>query len=575
MSACFTTGARRGRVSLSTPSKHTRFSGNLLLSVAIGVLLAITFTLYVRSVKLIDRANDQRIESFLLAQELRQSSDDLTRMVRTYVVTGDSVYKQHFQDILDIRNGKKPRPEAYWRVYWDLKTVDGQPPRPDSRQTIALLDLMRQARFTEDEFHKLAEAKASSEALTAVESAAMKLVESPGPEPEARRDKALGMVHDSKYLQAKVGIMKPIDDFVALVDRRTLGAVQIAYDQALALQYLFIGFALGLMFMLWRTYIAMHEILGGSLGDIFAQITKIGSGDFSATIQVKGAQRNSVLGWVGKMQTELRDGERQRKQAEEQLKATTKRLQMLWQSIENCPAAIVITDTRGDIEYVNPKFIEVTGYSREELLGQNPRLLKSGQMPDSIYEDMWRTLSAGQNWRGELCNRRKDGTLIWESTTITPVKNESGEIVNYLGIKQDITEHKRAEEELRLANFLSDQALDLTKAGYWHVPLDGSGWYNSSERAATLFGDLPREEWRYRVMEEWFTNVEAGDKAAAEKTLENFTAAAEGRIPEYNSIYAYKRPVDGRIVWIHALGHVVKDATGKPTDMYGVTQDIT
>jgi PAS domain-containing protein len=149
------------------------------------------------------------------------------------------------------------------------------------------------------------------------------------------------------------------------------------------------------------------------------------------------------------------------------------------------------------------------------------------------------------------------------------------QIVGSVIVFRDITERRQAEEKLRLANFLSDQALDLAKAGYWHVPLDGSGWYNSSERAVRVFGDIPREGWRYRVMEEWFVNVEAGDKAASEKTLENFTAAAEGRIPEYNSIYAYRRPIDGHTVWIHALGHVVKDANGKATDMYGVTQDIT
>ncbi len=129
--------------------------------------------------------------------------------------------------------------------------------------------------------------------------------------------------------------------------------------------------------------------------------------------------------------------------------------------------------------------------------------------------------------------------------------------------------------ELSHANFQADTALDLARAGYWHVPLDDSGWYNSSERAAAIFGDPPRKDCRYRVMEEWFVNVEAGDKEAAARTMENFTAAVEGKIPVYDAIYAYRRPADGKVVWIHALGHVVKDKDGKPTDMYGVTQDIT
>jgi PAS domain S-box-containing protein len=141
---------------------------------------------------------------------------------------------------------------------------------------------------------------------------------------------------------------------------------------------------------------------------------------------------------------------------------------------------------------------------------------------------------------------------------------------------RDITERKVMNEKLRHANFLSDQALDLSQAGYWHIPLNtGDEYYNSSERAATIFGDPPREDWRYHLMNEWFANVEAGDKAAAEATMENYNAALAGSVPGYDAIYAYKRPIDGRVVWIHAMGHVVRDSNGTPTDMYGVTMDIT
>jgi two-component system, sensor histidine kinase and response regulator len=133
---------------------------------------------------------------------------------------------------------------------------------------------------------------------------------------------------------------------------------------------------------------------------------------------------------------------------------------------------------------------------------------------------------------------------------------------------------RRSTEELQQAHFLADTALELTKAGYWHVPLDGSGWYNSSERAVSIFGDLPSAGHRYRV-DEWAAHVREGDEAAAKATMENFNAAVAGQIPAYDATYAYKRPVDGRVVWIHALGNVVKDQDGKPVDMYGVTQDIT
>jgi len=143
-----------------------------------------------------------------------------------------------------------------------------------------------------------------------------------------------------------------------------------------------------------------------------------------------------------------------------------------------------------------------------------------------------------------------------------------------LRTRQLLDQVQASEAELRHINFLADSALDLTKAGYWHVPLDGTGWYNSSERAARIFGDLPAPGHRYQIAE-WSQNVFAGDEEAAKATMEHFSAAIAGTIPVYDSTYAYKRPVDGRVVWIHALGHVVKNAAGEATDIFGVTQDIT
>ena len=141
-------------------------------------------------------------------------------------------------------------------------------------------------------------------------------------------------------------------------------------------------------------------------------------------------------------------------------------------------------------------------------------------------------------------------------------------------LSRQLEQTQRQAEELNRINLLADSALELTKAGYWHVPIDGSGWYNSSERAARIFGDPPSPGHRYHL-DFWAANVRAGDEAAAKVTAENFAAAVAGTIPVYDATYAYKRPIDGRVVWIHSLGHVVKDANGKPTDMYGVTQDIT
>ena len=118
-------------------------------------------------------------------------------------------------------------------------------------------------------------------------------------------------------------------------------------------------------------------------------------------------------------------------------------------AIEESPASVVMTGLEGDIEYVNPKFTEVTGYTREEALGQNPRLLKSGFHGPEVYRNLWETIVSGGVWRGELLNRKKNRDLYWEYASISGVKDDSGHITHYVGVKEDITERKRSEEALK------------------------------------------------------------------------------------------------------------------------------
>ena len=243
-------------------------------------------------------------------------------------------------------------------------------------------------------------------------------------------------------------------------------------------------------------------------------------------------------------------------------------------ALEAAANAMAITDDKGIIQWVNPAFERLTGYSREEAVGQNPRILNSGVHDKEFFRNLWQTILAGSVWHGALTNKRKNGEHYQEEMTITPVRSHQGQIAHFVAVKQDITARLRAEAEMKRINFMSDSALDLTKAGYWHVPLDGSGWYTSSERAARIFGDPPTPDHRY-TLEHWAKHVRLGNEELGKRTAEHFQDAMDGKVPVYDTIYAYKRPMDGRVVWIHALGHVVRDANGKPTDMYGVTQDIT
>ncbi len=119
------------------------------------------------------------------------------------------------------------------------------------------------------------------------------------------------------------------------------------------------------------------------------------------------------------------------------------RFRQLSQAVEQSASIIVITNTRGVIEYVNAAFVKTTGYSEAEAIGAHTRILKSGDTPAEEYKKMWKTISAGREWRGEFHNKRKDGSLYWELTTISPIKDETGKITHYLAVKEDITEQKK------------------------------------------------------------------------------------------------------------------------------------
>lgn len=767
------------------------FTRNLVLAVTLIFVLTISFWLYVSAEKDIGQANESRYQSYQLANELHQSSDELTRMARTYVMTGDPVYKKRYQDILDIRDGKQARPDAYGEVYWDLVLRDDQHPRPSKGDAVALLELMRQAGFTREEFGKLAEAKNNLDALTLTEFTAMRLIESKGSGAEANHVAARRMMFDERYHQAKASIMRPIDEFNQMLDRRTLATVESVEKTATVLRVLFVLLAMALLWVLWRTYKSLRSTLGGTLDQVQLHIAKIGSGDFSSTIPLASGAEESVLGWLSETQSKLKQLQSEREKADAQVRRINKLYQALsecnqaivwskdetelfahicrdavdfggikmawiglidksdklikpvssfgsgveyledihisidphsskglgptgraaredrpfwcqdfqhdprtapwhergakygWGSSaslplhrkgavigtftlyadaidafddeaknlliemavdisfaldrfaleieraqieknlsasedlyhkafqtspdaininrksdgvyldanaaferitgwkreqvigkssldihmwanqterqhwldafnkngqcsnylatfskmsgecwfglvsaeviqingEECilattrdvteskrmedslrklslavgqsPNAIVITDLNGSIEYVNNAFLQVTGYTMEETIGQNPRILQSGKTSKETYDDMWAHLSAGKEWRGELTNKRKDGSEYIESAMIAPIRQADGQITNYLAIKENITNKKRDEEQIKqLAHFdqltgLPNRALLNERFSYALSLAERSG-----ENLAVMFLDL-------------------------------------------------------------------------------------
>jgi two-component system, sensor histidine kinase and response regulator len=157
----------------------------------------------------------------------------------------------------------------------------------------------------------------------------------------------------------------------------------------------------------------------------------------------------------------MQDADIQRHKAEQllqELSDSTSKQVMLWQAVENSPALIMVTDIHANIQYVNPKFVDVTGFSAEEVIGKTPFILKSGEHTRDFYEHLWTTIKAGKTWVGEFCNRKKSGELFWETASISPVRAADGEISQFLSINEDITGIKRTAEELMRARDAADAA---------------------------------------------------------------------------------------------------------------------
>ncbi|WP_324005476.1 methyl-accepting chemotaxis protein [Aeromonas hydrophila] len=282
------------------------FQLNLLLSVVTLILLSLVFFAYSWSGTQLEQSYQQRYQSYLLADELRQSSDDLTRLGRTYVITKDPAYEQQYMRILAIRNGEQNRPQGYNRIYWDFVAANGQNPRPDSQVRRGLIDLMKETGFTEEELAKLNEAKNNSDALVNTEVAAFKLVQQTDGDLAANQQKAIAMMHDKAYHQNKGRIMSPIDDFYVLMEHRTQQAVDDAASQSTMLRYLFIALGLVLMFFLWRTYKALLDLVGTSVSQLRSDLNHLAEGDFSQPIKVPAGAKESLIGLLATMQGTLK-----------------------------------------------------------------------------------------------------------------------------------------------------------------------------------------------------------------------------------------------------------------------------
>ncbi len=288
-------------------------------------------------------------------------------------------------------------------------------------------------------------------------------------------------------------------------------------------------------------------LISGTLGEEAAVAAiRAGAADFF----IKG--RLSRLGAT--VARELR--ERVERQAR---RATEDQVRQLSHAVRQAPVSIMITDVAGNIEYVNPKFTELTGYTLEEVRGRNPRLLKTGLTPPAVYAELWQTITAGREWQGELCNRRKDGQLFWESASLSAIRDASGRITHFLAAKLDITERKHAESRLReQAKLLNDVTDAITVC-----TLEGviTFWNEGAER---LYG---------------WSQAEALGRPMTALQLDQLTATAASltRSGTDRSWSGEQRQTtkDGREIIVFVRLTLVADEQGRPASILAINTDIT
>ena len=539
----------------------------ITVAIVIFSLLAIVCVLLSRHSWIVaQRANDTCRNMLADADRLAAGSDRLTGAVRAYAATGDRHHYDEFQRELHV-----------------------------DRNRDRALEQLRRAGLSDDEQELVTRAKNNSDRLVGLENQAFAAVER-GDVPGAVR-----IVYGPEYAAAKASIMEPIAEFRRRLERRLTENASALANRAIVLgDVALVMLLLNALSILAALVLFYQRRVVDPLGRIARSLDALIARKEGASIgyQDDTSEIGDVARSIEKYRLAVAEADRQR-WVKTSLAEIADHLLGTEQSMDfgrpllaslvpllggGCGAFHLFNEKDGRFHFAGgyglaPSAKIAPFAPGEGIAGQaaaeRERIYLS-ELPDD-YMRIGSSLGNASPRFLAAVPIVSEGSVV----AVFEVASFSAMTPEQKALLEDVAELAAVKiealqrnAELRHINFLADSALDLTRAGYWHVPLDGSGWYNSSERAARIFGDLPSPGHRYRI-DEWTQNVFAGDEAAAKVTMENFNAAVAGSIPAYDATYAYKRPVDGRIVWIHALGHVVKDASGKPADMYGVTQDIT
>jgi PAS domain S-box-containing protein len=240
-------------------------------------------------------------------------------------------------------------------------------------------------------------------------------------------------------------------------------------------------------------------------------------------------------------------------------------LRKLSTAVKQSPSIIIITDVKGNQEYVNPKFSEITGYSFAEILNKNPRILKSGKHTGEFYKKLWKTISSGKEWRGEFLNKKKNGELFWEAASISPIHNKQGKIINYIKVAEDITERKINENKIKKSEKKYRDIFENIQDIYYETDFEGKITEMSPSIYQFSKGQYSRDELIGKQMSSFYY-----DTIEKDQVLHNLMK--HKRLVDYEVTLQNK---DGSLIQCSFSSIVQSDSAGNPQKIIGSMRDIT
>jgi PAS domain S-box-containing protein len=433
------------------------FGTFFLVLTGLGVLAVLLFLNEAN----LEKSQNTRYESYVLANLLRQTSDDLTRFARTYVATGDPKFEQYYWDILAIREGAKPRPEHYERMYWDFMAATGKAPHP-AGQSISLYQLLKNVGITQEEFAKLIEAEANSNALVRTEETAMNAVKGRyddgtgefSKHGEPNRAWAINILHDAAYHREKAKIMQPINEFFAMLDARTLRTIE-KYRRA---SNLYLKLILGMLVLLFFLTLTAFAMISAKVNSSFAA--------FTAFFQraAKGAGR------IGPEQVNFTEFQElavaanhmveERQQAEAALRDSTERLNL---ALGATGIGIWERDLSQNALTWDKATQSIFGFISEELSDYREIFLDCVHPDDleRMREATRQAIEGTGDYNTEFRVIWPDASMHVVATRAVVLRDELGAATRMIGACWDVTDNRQREQLAHLGSEVGDALTSL------------------------------------------------------------------------------------------------------------------